>query len=356
MLLLKTINVSIATVLLAASMGVQAEPYFTNKEGNLIWDQATDRVWMRCSLGQTWNGDTCSGKASTLNWKGAQEAAKTINNSGGYAGVTDWQVPSARALAMLRKCSKGFRTPSPFVGHLLTVEENQPPVPAACEDGSDSPTIDTDAFPVQGNPDFWSTTLNWKERGVAPFSVSLYKGAFYTTTLVDENYRNVLLVRNTLVSESEAALTFPVNVHDSVERKYKAQRAEEHAKREAEERLTQANRAKAIKQLLALGARGLYVEAGKAQRNGAQTIVNTRFDAAELYEMIVNKFPDSEYAVKATDQLTAMSRSSSERAAAEQANSSARQRAYNACKIEVNSCYSRTNGKGNCYRDCDSLL
>lgn len=129
--------------------------------------------------------------------------------------------------------------------------------------------------------------------------------------------------------------------------------------RVAAENKVRADRSQALNQLLALGARGLYLEAGKAQRNGSVTFVNTRFGANELYEMIVDKFSDSEYAVKASDQLTAMGRSSREQSAAysavEQSDSNAKQRAYNACKIEMDSCYSRTNGKGSCYRDCGRL-
>lgn len=125
--------------------------------------------------------------------------------------------------------------------------------------------------------------------------------------------------------------------------------------RQVAENKAKADRAQAITQLLALGARGLYLEAGKAQRNGPVSFVNTRFGANELYEMIVDKFPDSEYAVKATDQLTSLSRSSREQSAAEQSDFNARQRAYEACKIEMNSCYSRTSGKGACYRDCERL-
>lgn len=37
------------------------------------------------------------------------------------------------------------------------------------------------------------------------------------------------------------------------------------------------------------------------------------------------------------------------------ANREASYRAYQQCKVEMDSCYLRTNGKGNCYRDCDRL-
>ncbi len=139
---------------------------------------------------------------------------------------------------------------------------------------------------------------------------------------------------------------------EATERKVQGERV-------AAENKTRADRSQALTQLIGLGPRGLYLEAGKAQRNGSVTFVNTRFGANELYELIVEKFADSEYAVKATDQLTAMSRSSREQSsaqsAAQQSDFNARQRAYEACKIEMDSCFSRTGGKGNCYRDCERL-
>lgn len=93
----------------------------------------------------------------------------------------------------------------------------------------------------------------------------------------------------------------------------------------------------------------MYLAAGKYARDGNSD------KAKQIYEAITNRFPSSPFAIKASDQLTAMDRTSRTESATRDADSNARQRAYNACKIEVNSCYSRTNGKGNCYRDCDSL-
>ncbi len=77
--------------------------------------------------------------------------------------------------------------------------------------------------------------------------------------------------------------------------------------------------------------------------------------AVELYEAIIARHVDSVWAVKASDQLDQNRREDSARESISRANSDARQRAYQQCKIEMDSCYSRTNGKGNCYRDCNSL-
>lgn len=334
---------TIATVLFAASMGAQAEPFFANKDGNLIWDKATGLVWMRCALGQTWSGTTCTGQAKEYTFDGAQQASRDIYASGGYAGATDWQVPKVRALASLRDCSTGFSTEK------RDVNDGLAPVVRGCNDGASTPTIDMNAFSGSSYGGVWSSS----EDGVSnAWFVNFSDGS------VSNNLRNlsfaVRLVRASQLLGSEANLAFPVQLQ-SVKELREAARRKAQAERDAAERKAQAERSQALKQLHALGARGLYLEAGKAQRNGSVTFVTNRFDAVDLYEMIVDKFPNSEYAVKATDQLTAMNRSSRERSAAEQTNSNASQRAYDACKIEMDSCYSRTNGKGNCWRDCDRL-
>lgn len=365
---------TIATVLLAASMGAQAEPFFANKDGNLIWDKATGLVWMRCTLGQTWSGTTCTGQAKEYTFDGAQQASRELNASGGYARAADWQMPSVRSLASLRDCSTGFKTET------TDIQDGQAPVAERCKIGATSPTVDAIAFP--GSPDSW----NWSSSPYlgdddVAWSVSFGNG------VVSYGYRSgnshIRLARTSQFSGSEAALAFPVKLQsaqamrDAAERRAQVEREaaerKAQAQRDAAERKAQAERSQALKQLHALGARGLYLEAGKAQRNGSVTFVNNRFDAVDLYEMIVDKFPNSEYAVKATDQLTAMDRSTrqrsaaesaaqasrdaaeSNRRAAEQVNSNASQRAYDACKIEMDSCYSSTNGKGNCWRDCDRL-
>lgn len=85
-------------------------------------------------------------------------------------------------------------------------------------------------------------------------------------------------------------------------------------KAEAERQETERKRAAiarsvALKKLIAGGAQSLYLQAGKAQRSGSVDVNGVNFYASELYELLIEKFPSSDYAVKATDQLTAMGRS-----------------------------------------------
>jgi hypothetical protein len=69
-----------------------------NADGTLT-DFASGLTWMRCALGQTWNGNTCLGKAETFTWDAAHSRAKVLNLSGGYAARKDWRVPRLPELA-----------------------------------------------------------------------------------------------------------------------------------------------------------------------------------------------------------------------------------------------------------------
>ncbi|TWI71696.1 uncharacterized protein DUF1566 [Desulfobotulus alkaliphilus] len=59
-----------------------------------VTHKPTGLVWMRCSLGQDWDGSTCTGSAITRNWQGALQAAQDSN----FAGHNDWRLPNIKEL------------------------------------------------------------------------------------------------------------------------------------------------------------------------------------------------------------------------------------------------------------------
>ena len=66
-----------------------------------LWkDSATNKVWMRCSLGQIWNGENCENDAQTYNWEQAKFAVDKLNEQG-YAGYKDWRLPNIEELKTL---------------------------------------------------------------------------------------------------------------------------------------------------------------------------------------------------------------------------------------------------------------
>nr|WP_100656294.1 DUF1566 domain-containing protein [Alteromonas flava] len=62
----------------------------------------TGLIWMRCAVGQTWDGNSCEGDALQLTWQQALQAAHgfEIENTQG------WRVPNLKELATLteRRC------------------------------------------------------------------------------------------------------------------------------------------------------------------------------------------------------------------------------------------------------------
>lgn len=88
-----------------------AEPKSSSTSSSGTWyDSSTNLTWMRCSLGQTWNGKSCVGTAKMYTWDEAQQAVAKMNRTGGYAGYTDWVLPDIESLkSLLQKHEKGVQ-------------------------------------------------------------------------------------------------------------------------------------------------------------------------------------------------------------------------------------------------------
>lgn len=65
--------------------------------GETVTDSQTGLIWMRCSLGQSWNGTSCDGTASKMNWKAALESATSTN----FADEVDWRLPNIKELTSI---------------------------------------------------------------------------------------------------------------------------------------------------------------------------------------------------------------------------------------------------------------
>jgi hypothetical protein len=80
---------------------LQADEFIDNGDGTAT-NANLGLTWMRCSLGQTWQNDTCVGDASELNWQQALQTAHGFV----YADKSGWRVPNVKELASLtlRSC------------------------------------------------------------------------------------------------------------------------------------------------------------------------------------------------------------------------------------------------------------
>ncbi|WP_246327540.1 DUF1566 domain-containing protein [Candidatus Competibacter phosphatis] len=119
-----------------------ADRYQDNGDGT-VTDVRTGLQWMRCSLGQTWQGGTCVGWAEEYTWQEALDTAATLNRQGGYASYSDWRVPTKKELLTLIYCSSG----QPNIWN----DTGQ-----ACQGGYERPTIYQPVFPNTPDSRYWS--------------------------------------------------------------------------------------------------------------------------------------------------------------------------------------------------------
>lgn len=61
--------------------------------GSEVLDKQTGLIWQRCSLGQTWDGTTCTGTASDFTWADALAKSKAVGN--------DYRLPNIKELSSL---------------------------------------------------------------------------------------------------------------------------------------------------------------------------------------------------------------------------------------------------------------
>jgi hypothetical protein len=116
--------------------------YRDNGDGT-VTDTQTKLHWMRCALGQSWDGGSCVGEASEFNWDKAKQAAQSCT----FAECRDWRLPTIKELETLVYCSSGKRSTKVSDG-----------LGGGCEGSFETPTIDQQAFPNCPSMLYWSGT------------------------------------------------------------------------------------------------------------------------------------------------------------------------------------------------------
>jgi len=119
--------------------------YQNNSDGT-VTDIETKLTWMRCSIGQTWTGNTCLGEAKKFNWE--EGKTQTLN----FTGYSDWRVPTIKELRTLVYCSSG--KPDYFNPELHDLNKT-----FSCEGDYKKPTIVEEAFPNTPSASFLSSEL-----------------------------------------------------------------------------------------------------------------------------------------------------------------------------------------------------
>jgi len=98
-----------------------------NKNGTVI-DKKSQLMWMKCSLGATWENNTCAGSALKYDWKNAVYSVSIFNDYTAPGGYSDWRLP--------------------------TIKELETIVASNCV----NPAIDEKAFPATRSSGYWSIT------------------------------------------------------------------------------------------------------------------------------------------------------------------------------------------------------
>ncbi len=141
-----------------ASSALAAKTYSANGDGTAT-DPTTGLMWMRCSMGQVWDGaaSTCTGMANTYTW----DQAMALTSSQTFAGHSDWRLPNIRELQTIVDRSVY------------------------------NPAIDALAFPDTPTSFFWSASANayvsdgaWYVNFSYGFAYSTSKNYYYQVRLV----------------------------------------------------------------------------------------------------------------------------------------------------------------------------
>lgn len=142
--------------------GISSTPpsAFTSYNDGTATHTATGLMWKKCAEGQTFNGLSCNGSASTSTWSASLSTAKNSN----FAGYSDWRLPNKQELE------------------------------SVVDDSCHSPAINDTIFP--NDPQLWTWTSTTVPE--SPAAAWIVNFQFGTTDIRDkgDNDKTVRLVRS----------------------------------------------------------------------------------------------------------------------------------------------------------------
>ena len=315
---------------IAAAQCLYFDGFIDNLDGT-ISDPRTNLSWKRCAEGQEWKNGRCEGVSIEMTWYSALSAASRVSKAD-----VRWRLPTtADFTSVMGEQASCIRTR---------------PIRQA------SPTLSSPTRPNGQLGGFW--TINQSKGGAT--LVDMHTGSISEGKGLDSMGEVRLISGGSLQAQSEHDRVYDEVVLRPIREReaalFRAKQMEEQRIRDAEsERATQrardARRQAYERRLQTVKSskdpQSMYLSAGQYRRD------DDRSGAEAIYMAIIERFPNSEWAVRANDQLLADRRVDLVNQSNEAAVDSAGRRAFEACKIVMNACYSQ--GGKNCYRNCEAV-
>ena len=134
----------VLTVFMLQSQFASAEPLRLQRDGPIARDYMNKLEWMRCSIGQVWEDETCIGEVKMLSVAEAEEVIKRIEGQMGGG----WRLPTTKELQGL------------------------------VSDAEIPPKIDVETFPNTYAGSYWSSDQSFYAKHYQ-WTVNFYTGYLY---------------------------------------------------------------------------------------------------------------------------------------------------------------------------------
>lgn len=74
---------------------------YTDHQDGTITDLRTGLMWQKCSLGEDYRDNTCTGYVDGFDWEETREVIEVVNIGTGTHGYNDWRLPTIAELRTL---------------------------------------------------------------------------------------------------------------------------------------------------------------------------------------------------------------------------------------------------------------
>jgi hypothetical protein len=156
-------------------------------DGTSVHDTQTGLMWSRCSYGQKWNGQACTGVPLPMTVDGVQAVLLEANVTEKLRSSEAWRLPTVRELMSLVQCSSGVTRFSD------DPEDGGGKIDNWCDGSFDRPTISRELFPDTPARRYW-TASSYQGKATANWGVLFNTGRMSADLRSEKNF--IRLVRS----------------------------------------------------------------------------------------------------------------------------------------------------------------